>query len=199
AANPTVKTSDAGSNAVLVASADTGWIGYEAKAIGSAGNDITVEYVDAEPYSILIFSEVGNAISVELADDGIAPTSTESEVAGEISASALVTAAVEPEHGGDPVPVMSATALSGGSLEMLGKICPVTGELEITELLLLVDVTAIPDTSASMASYNIAFTTLPESVIEATDGTIIITFPAEYDISTVVAGLGADVTMTVDP
>jgi len=183
ATNPTVKTTDTGSQAELEATEATGWIGYIADVIGTAGNSITIEYLDAEPYSGLIVSVVGSAISVELADDGAVPTSIASEVVTAINGDAAALLLVNATLGGDDavVLVMSTTALSGGSIAMVDRPCPVTGILEVTELLLDVTVTPTPATSAAPASYVISFPTIVD--IAADTGWITITFPVEYDIT----------------
>lgn len=100
---------------------------YIAKAIGSAGNLITVAYVVAGNSTALSVSVTGNAITVNLATSaGGAATSTASQVVTAVNASgpasALVTASLAPNQTGTGVPTaMTATLLGGGATLSFGQ------------------------------------------------------------------------------
>lgn len=201
AAVPTVSTTDAGSKSAVDAAELTGWIGYVAISAGIGGNDITVEYVDPGLVGYTISVSVAiKAITVSLATDaGGTVTSTASEVAAainaEAAAAALVDATADPENLEYVVQPLTVPALTGGTSPDVDKDCPVTPiTLPVTTAFI---VTATPGvyTSAALTSYDISFTTwLPIAGGE----TIVITFPAGYDLTGVdFTVLTGDVTMTV--
>lgn len=93
---------------------------FTAVTVGSAGNDVTIAYVNPETTADLAVTVVDNAITVNLAwaVDAITSTALEIESAIEASAaaSALVTVETAAENtGAGVVTAMAATHLSGGS------------------------------------------------------------------------------------
>ncbi|MEQ5834216.1 phage tail sheath C-terminal domain-containing protein [Marinobacter sp. NFXS9] len=104
--------------------ADNADIVYTAAAVGVAGNNITVQYVDpGAASSALAVTVAGNAITVSLATDAQGDiTSTASEVITAIGnsaeANALVTAALDAGNDGTGVVnAIGVTALEGGEDE----------------------------------------------------------------------------------
>lgn len=101
---------------------DDNALDYEAVTGGSAGNTISVEYIDpGVAYSPLEVDVAGRAIRIYLATDVDGDiTSTASDIAGAIAAhpvaSTLVTVANHGmDNGSGPVTAMGATYLSGGA------------------------------------------------------------------------------------
>jgi len=101
----TLTVGTTGTNAVI----------YTAKTYGKDGNSITVEHIDPGTAGALSISVVGNAISVTLAHDGTAVTSTAPDVASAINADANASALVSATYDGTGIAaVIAATNLSGG-------------------------------------------------------------------------------------
>ncbi|GAJ12902.1 unnamed protein product, partial [marine sediment metagenome] len=127
---PVVTTSDAGSKDALAFKADTGWIGYIADDVGDS--DITIDYNDAQPFTALSVNVTGNDITVELADNGTAPTSTASAVVAAINADtaagALVDAAVATGKEAEVVPISGSLPLIGGTAAVVDNDCDETPE-----------------------------------------------------------------------
>ena len=135
AINPVVKTSDLGVKATLTTgTAGTNAISYVADTPGSAGNGISIAYVDpgaiSQPLTVTV---VINAISISLAtDDSSVITSIASEVVAAISADADAAALVDASTTDIGTMVaMVATALSGGIEPTTNYLTLVTGTLTI--------------------------------------------------------------------
>lgn len=100
---------------------------YVAKAVGTAGNLVTVAYVVAGNNTALSVSVTGNAITVNLATSaGGAPTSTADQVIAAVNASgpasALVGASRAANQNGTGVPTaMTVTLLGGGATLSFGQ------------------------------------------------------------------------------
>ncbi|MBA7481167.1 hypothetical protein ES707_16637 [subsurface metagenome] len=196
---PEVKTTDTGSAAAVVATADTGWIGYVADSLGAGGNEIDVVYVNpGYPDRDLSVSVAVQAITVSLATDGDAALiSTAAQVAAAITANAdadaIVDATADPLNLDYTVQPLTVSALTGGTNPQEVTCAPA----DPLEVFASFEVTATPTpaTSAATASYLIGFTTI--TPIPEPDGTIVITFAEGYDISAVSDVVGEDVTMMV--
>jgi hypothetical protein len=92
---------------------------YTARQIAADADNITIAYVNPGVLATLVVTVTGRAISVALAHDGVAITSTAAQVAAAVAAKPAADALVGAENaagndGTGLVTAMGATALSGG-------------------------------------------------------------------------------------